>query len=881
MKIQKVLFRYGIIFCLGSVSAASEGPPSPQMRPWFSAKQDTHANFYSIKREFNKYWQEKSKRMAKVSASTQISSTWEIAGEDDELTHFQRWAAAVEPRVYPTGDLSLAYQTASAMLPYIGLNGQPRPIMAGNWTPLGPSTVRNDQGGIGRLNFIRFDPTNPAIVYTGSPSGGLWVSMNGGKGWTTSTDNLATLGVADLAINPVNTNIQYLATGDANAWDTPSIGLLKSIDGGLNWTMTGLTWTPSQVMHIHSLLIHPSNPSILLVGASNGVYRSTDAGVSWTLTLEDTIPHGTGRHDRALSMDLVFKANDPNVVIAAGKRIYRSNNGGASFTEVASAPAAFRIELAVTAANPQIVYAVCGNERSFLRLLASTDGGITFSERSNAPNILGYAVDGSDADGQAWYDLAIAVSPIDANLVLVGGVQVWKSIDGGRNWLNIHGGMHTDIQDLRFQPGSGSTIFMALDAGIYKSTNTGTTWVDFSNDISVTQIYRLGMTPTSAGKVLTGMQDNGTNLYVNGVWTHPFGGDGMECFFDRSNPSILFASTQNGSPVRSKDGGLSWTNITPSGQKGPWNTPWLQDPKAPNVLYWGNTRFWKSIDKGDTWSALTDMPGTDSLINILVDPTNTRILYGVKKDYLGRSEDGGVSWSDITGNLPVNKASLVDITLDSAHAGNLWVCLSGYADGDKVYRSLNSGATWINYSEGLPNLPGNAILFQKSTNGGVYLGSDLGVYYRDNTMNAWIPFFNNLPSVAVYEMEIFYGPTLGSSKLRAATFGRGLWESPLYAAPVVGMNPESKASWTHFQAMQGKDGKSIAVRFESPRIQDVFCEIMELNGRRATLKKLSAGVGPFSTDIGLGARFQSGIYYVVLKSGEAKTTQPVFVSESR
>jgi hypothetical protein len=148
-------------------------------------------------------------------------------------------------------------------------------------------------------------------------------------------------------------------------------------------------------------------------------------------------------------------------------------------------------------------------------------------------------------------------------------------------------------------------------------------------------------------------------------------------------------------------------------------------------------------------------------------------------------------------------------------------------------------------------------------------------------MNAWIPFFNNLPSVAVYEMEIFYGPTLGSSKLRAATFGRGLWESPLYAAPVVGMNPESKASWTHFQAMLGKDGKSITVRFESPRIQEVSCEILGLNGRRAALKKLSTGVGPFSADIGLGARFQSGIYYVVLKSGEAKTTQPVFVSESR
>jgi hypothetical protein len=275
------------------------------------------------------------------------------------------------------------------------------------------------------------------------------------------------------------------------------------------------------------------------------------------------------------------------------------------------------------------------------------------------------------------------------------------------------------------------------------------------------------------------------------------------------------------------------------------------------------------------------MPGTDSLINILVDPSNTRILYGVKKDFLGRSDDGGVTWSNITGSLPVDKASLADITIDNANSSNLWVCLSGYANGDKVYRSFNSGATWINYSEGLPNLPGNAILFQKLTNGGVYLGTDLGVYYRDNSLNAWVPFFNNLPNVAVYEMEIFYGSTFGLSKLRAATFGRGLWETPLYTAPVVGMPFGAKPAWEGFTTKAGKDGKSISVRFDSPRINNFTCEILNLTGQSIVLKKLSGIAGSYSADIPLGQWRQSGLYIVILKSGEAKASQPVFLSFTR
>ena len=852
---------------------------APEPRPWFELKRDPQANFYSIQREYHREAREEEGRSPEPAALAKTGSDWVGEPEEDEHTQFERWEAFMEPRVYPSGDLSLPAHGLAQAMPFLGLDGKRRPDMPGDWQPMGPTRTRNAQGGMGRMNFVRFHPGNPSLIYAGSPGGGLWVSPDGGVSWSTYTDNMALLGVADLAIDPVDPDIQYMATGDGNSNDVACIGVLKSVDGGLNWSVTGLSWRPDERKQAHRILINPKNSQVLLLGATDGVYRTADAGATWSHVLSvDSLETGTEPHDAWGMMDLSFKANDPNIIFAGGKYLYRSANGGLSFTRVASIPKAGKIITAVTPANPNLVYALCANERTFRNLMASTDGGLTFGERSRGPNILGRSKDGNDTDGQAYFDLTIAVSPGNPDLLLVGGIEAWKSRDGGRTWKNTHGDMHTDVHDLQFVPGKPGSVYMAQDAGVFLSNDTGATWIDRSNGLGIAQIYHLGQSPFERTRVLTGMQDNGTNLFDNGIWTHPYGGDGMECFFDWSNPSAFFAGIQNGGILRSEDQGKTWKEITPGGLMAYWNTVWLQDPKTANTLYWANDNVWKTTTRGDQWNRLALLPGTKQVRSLVVDPGNTKILYAVKEATLSKSVNGGTSWTDIQGSLPVKDAGLTDLAIDPADANGLWVCFSGYVEGAKVWRSRNGGVTWADWSEGLPNMPVNDILPQKGMNGALYAATDLGIYFRDNTLAAWVPFFGGLPNVAVMELEFAYGTTADNTRLRAATYGRGLWESPPYNAASVGIGGNVRApAWRDFSAASVRGGRAVSIRFAATRMGEYQVDILDAEGRLMGGRRLADFSGAYAGEIALDGDGQSGIRLVRLRGAGAQSVRTLFL----
>ncbi len=860
---------------------------SPEPRAWFDLRRDPQANFYSIQREYRRHAQEEADRVPDANALTKITAGWGMAAgseneaaEEDGETQFRRWESFMEPRVYPSGDLSLPARAFSAMSPYLGLDGRHRSEMAGDWKPLGPTRTRNDQGGMGRMNFIRFHPRNPDILYAGSPGGGLWVSPNGGSSWSTVTDAMAVLGVADLAIDPIEPDIMYLATGDGNSVDAACIGVLKSYDGGLTWGATGLSWRPDERKQAHRLLINPKNSQVLLLGATDGVYRTTDAGITWSHVLSiDSLETGSEPHDQWGLMDLAFKANDPNVVFAGGKYLYRSANGGLSFTRVVGIPKAYKVIPSVTAANPSLVFALSTNERTFRSLMASSDGGLTFTQRSNAPNIMGREKDGSDTDGQSYYNLTMAVSPTNPDLIFVGGIEAWKSQDGGRTWKNTHGDMHTDVHDLQFVPGSPATIYMAQDAGVFKSTDLGATWNDRSNGLGIAQIYHLGQSPFDPARILTGMQDNGTNLFDNGAWTHPYGGDGMECFFDWSNPSAYFAGVQMGRIFRTIDDGKTWKEMTPANHEGPWNTAWLQDPKDARILYWADTEIWKSSNLGDLWNRLAPLSGIKPVRNIVIDPGNTKILYVVKEDALAKSINGGTSWASIKGNLPAQDAGLMDLAIDPADANGLWVCFSGYQEGAKVWRSRNAGVTWSDWSQGLPNLPVNDIVAQKGTNGAVYAATDLGVFYRDNSMPAWIAFFGGLPNVGVMELEFSYAATPEKTLLRAATYGRGLWESaPYNGLPVVAARAAARPAFRDFSAAPGHGGRTASVRFFAMRPGRYRVDVLDAGGRRLGGRELEGFSGAYAGEIELDGRGGGGIGLVRLGDGRAQSVRTIFLA---
>jgi PKD repeat protein len=743
---------------------------------WFNLMADPTKSLYEIQESFYTYWQSRTIEKGKGYKA------------------FKRWENYMEPRVYPTGDITLPSQTYPNYLQWEQdniANGIPKSL-AGNWQPLGPVGAAGG-GGAGRLNFIRFHPSNSNILFVGAPDGGLWKSENGGQTWATNTDQLTVIGCSDIAIDPTNPSVMYLATGDGDASDTYSVGVLKSIDGGETWNTTGLSFTVNQGRTLSRLLIHPTDPNTLLAVGSNGIWRTTNGGTSWTV-----VSTATGFKDAE------FHPTNPSIVYAAGTSFRRSTDGGVTWNAVSIPLSGInRIAIGVTPANPNYVYLLASdnNDSGFRGLMRSTNEGASFTTRSTTPNVMGWD-DGGDAGGQGWYDLAIAVSPTNAEDVFVGGVNMWRSTNGGTNWtLNSHwyGGfskpyVHADIHDIAFLPGSGNTLFSANDGGLFKSTNTGSSWTDISGNLNIAQQYRFGLSTTNANLLITGHQDNGTNRMSGTSWTQVYGGDGMDCFIDRTNNNNMFGSYVYGDYYRSTNGGNSWNSIAdlPGGE---WLSTWHQDPITAATIYaGGRPELYKSTNSGGSWTALGTPTGNGSITEFAIAPSNNQIIYALKTGSAGvsKSTNGGTSFASVNTGLPTTLAPTY-VAVSNTDPNRVYVTYSGYTAANKVYVSTNGGTSWTNISTGLPNVAANTIVYHNDSQvDAVYVGTDVGVFYRDNTMSNWIQFSNNLPRVAVRDLEIFY-PT---GRLRAATYGRGTWDSDLYSSEAAGPIASFTASST-------------------------------------------------------------------------------------
>ncbi len=732
---------------------------------WVHMMSDPNANFYEVQAAFNNYWKDKTIEKGKGYKA------------------FKRWENYMEPRVYPSGNMTLPSLSYPNYLEWLSQNPDtPSPnAFLGSWSALGPFGT-SAGGGAGRINFVRFDPTNSNTIYVGAPDGGLWKSTNGGTSWSTNTDQLTVIGCTDVAIDPTNTQIMYLATGDGEAGDSYSVGVLKSTDGGATWNTTGLNWAVSLGRRISRLLMDPTNSLVLIAATSNGMYRTTDGGTTWTQT-------STGAFQ-----DAEFLPGTPNTVYASGTIFRKSTNNGVTWTTITSglpASGVERISIAVTAANTAYVYLLIGrsSDQGLLGIYRSTDSGTTFTTQKGptGPNLLGWNSNGADGGGQAFYDLAIAASPTAANTVIVGGVNTWRSTDGGVTWvINSHWTgsgapyVHADCHAIEYLPGSSTTYFIGHDGGISKTTNSGTSFSDLSGNMQIAQQYRIGLSTTTAGRVLAGHQDNGTNLLSAGAWSEVYGGDGMDCFIDRTNDNTLFESYVYGDYRRSTNGGGAWTTINTGLPSGDWLCPWHQDPVTAATLYAaGRAALYKTTNSGTNWAAVGTPTGTGSVLEFVIAPSNNQVIYAVKQNAISKSTNGGTSFTNVTGTLPVGTAAITNVTVSSTDPNMVWVTFSGYSATTKVYKSINSGTTWVNTSTGLPNVPCNTIVYQTgAANDVVYVGTDVGVFYMDNTMSTWVNYMTGLPRVCIRDLEIFY-PT---SKIRAGTFGRGTWESGLAAA---------------------------------------------------------------------------------------------------
>ena len=753
-------------------------------QPWMRYYQPddsatAYERFLSMKKAFHAYMEQKG----------EYPDT-EGEGEEDEAYElFERWMWLVEPRFSEAG--TIASRTLWEEI--LRKREDERPGSAlGDWHPLGPEDPPTDLNsgqviGTGRIDCIAFHPTDTNIIYIGTPTGGIWKTTDGGHTWTPLGDMLASIGISDIALYPGHPDTIFVATGDRDAGEVYSVGILRSNDGGVTWKNTGLSFDQEEGYRVNRLVIRPDQPDTMIAGTSKGLYLITNQAMTVHKILDGHFK------------DIELMPGNSRVIYAAtygsdGSTIYRSTDGGNTFVEKNNGidtDKILRIDLALSPADPGRIYAVTVDKETsgLYKVYRSYDLGDHWIMllSGTTTNILGNSPTGNSDDGQGWYDLSMVVSPTNANEIYVGGINIWKSSSGGGSWhLKTWGYpeysdqgvayIHVDQHILKVQPGSGA-LFAGNDGGIYKSNDGGETFTNLSYGLQILQIYRIGTTDQKRAMAMMGSQDNSTILWRDTSWNVVIGGDGMECIIDPSDTNVLYASSQYGNIKRSMDGGKSFYRIKPKdAEKGGWITPYLLSPHNPSILYAGYTEIFRSYSRGDTWSKLTTSLSQGHRYRLLkISKKNPDFVYAGTSNNLWRSENGGISWRSILAGLPRGLV-VTDLEISQYDPRKIWITLSGFSAGEKVYASEDGGASWINYSAGLPNVPANCIVYEENSNSRLYVGTDLGVYVRDHSMERWKDFSRNLPNVIINEMQI-YGP---DSLLRAGTYGRGLWESKLY-----------------------------------------------------------------------------------------------------
>jgi len=796
-------------------------------------KQDP-VTFFELQDAFQEYWDQRN-----LEKGTYLKNG--IRRKAPGWKQFKRWEYYWEYRIDPSTG---AFPESTPYLELKNYRKNHAKSVASDpssWRNQGIDTSYGGYAGIGRLNALAFHPTNNQVIWVGSPSGGLWKTEDGGSSWAIQNEETAVLGVSDIVVPDdfVASQTLYIATGDRDGgslWtlgggqynDNNSIGVLKSSDGGNTWE-SSLSFEVSRKELVTRLLMHPDDDQVLYAATTDGVYYTDDAGNSWSQIAGVSF------------IDMEFHPEDPSVMYGSTQSfsttgIYRSDDGGNNWQLVQDV-SGLRTELSVTPAAPDRVYAVAANSSGGLQgIYRSDDQGQNFQLVHDQKNLLGYYSDGSETGGQGSYDLTIQADPNHGDTLFVGGINTWRSDDGGSTWSCVNMWtssstynkssvpvVHADKHAMAFRNNS-SVFFEGNDGGIYRSDDYGGSWSDLTNGMVISQLYRLGTSQTDSLSVIAGLQDNGTKVLFNRDWYDVIGGDGMECIIDYQNNSIQYGTLYYGDIYRTTDLWNNRTAIRPlDSVDGHWATPYVINPRNPRSLYAGYNYLWKTTDRGDTWTKISDVQSNNKIRTLDVAQPDTQVIYMGDPQHLWRTYDAGETWKEVTGTLPVTSGYITGIQIDADSTNRVWVTLGNYNQYG-VFESRDSGSTWQDISSGLPQVPVMDIVQNRSNKRTteLYAATDIGVF-RKLGREDWEIFSNSLPNVVVTELDIYYDQQdRRNNKLRAATYGRGLWETALPALQFVArpgafdaeIFPESvELTW---DANSSGDSVLLAVAQEAP-----------------------------------------------------------------
>ena len=720
--------------------------------------------------------------------------TIDIYAKGSGYKQFMRWANSNEYKYYPSGDrLSIdpefatkAYQKNSANKS-TPLN---RSNMFGGWREIGPFAIDNITGhyaaGMGRVEDFYVDPNNTQNIYICSRSGGLWKTENEGSTWSiTSTEILLASGVNSIAVDPLNFNHVYVALQNAN--NNYSFGLYESLDGGTSFNETGFNPTSLGLgglgsnFRIYTITHHPTITNLLLVGTSNGLYKTTNNFSTWTNVIDTGEIVQVEFHPTNSSIIYAYNNLQKNLV-------YVSNNTGNTFsTTTISGNSNESATIAVTANASNDLYFASSSG-----IFKSTNSGSSFSFISNSFNSI--STIGTDA---------FAVNSTNNQNLLIGGVDGANSTDGGVNFTKrtnwyladpIHGTGTLEQNyfnstayvhaDLRTAKSINGDFYVATDGCLAKSVDGGVTWQNLmqTNAPAIRENYKLGISQSNNNVAICGSQDNGTTIKNSTEWVEAYGADGMEGIILPLNPEYMIGSYQFGGRIRTLNAGTSNTIVTSNGTNGWWEAPLAYDPNDQFKIYdfrngvYASTDFGLNYNYVGTPSFLSSNPNNYwwQIRNAEIAQNNSDIMVVSRASEIEKSTNGGVNFFDIKNNLPNHE--IQDIAFNPTDDDDIIVVNASYQNnGQKVYRSTNGGASWSNITFNIGDIPVHTVVIDHTNNPNIYIGTEVGVYYMPLNGNNWILYNTGLPNVAVQELEINYG----ANTIKAVTWGRGLWEYDL------------------------------------------------------------------------------------------------------
>ncbi|MDX9760288.1 MAG: hypothetical protein RBU27_14105 [Bacteroidota bacterium] len=690
-----------------------------------------------------------------------------------------------EQRAWPDGIPTDWHDRATGHVRRMEEFGMRKSVAGWRWLSLGPENVA------GRLRAMALDPEDPATIYAGSAGGGVWKSTNSGHDWRALDDLLPNLRIGALAVDPFDRTHVLAGCGEGYvAWQGGAAfgrGIYGSTDAGTSWSvLPGARGTAFD--YVFDLDFDPHERGAVLACTGTGVYRSGDGGASWTRVLtRPVIP---------FSATVAYSKTDPGVVYSAieSAGIFRSSDGGRTWTgPLGTGLTVARYSRVVLAAAPtdgRIVYAAfTGHDEHCAGMFRSDDGGSNWRAVSIPRSDL---TGDTYMGGQGRFNSALAVHPRNPDVLWAGGIDLYRSTDGGETWrqqsnwyrFQRYPYVHADNHVICFNPANPDEILSASDGGLFRSTDGGASFTERSAGM-VTVQFHSGTPHPRTDLVIGGTIDNGTLTAFDGMrWSEVAGGDGGYTAIDPDEPRYVYAELYYLHFLRSTDFGRSFQlamigipRASGFGTSDPvaFIAPFEMSPRDPRVLYAGTNRLFRSGNRAESWDAVSpNLAGDGYLTAIGLAPSDPAVLYvGASKGRAQRSSDGGASWRRIDAGLPARW--ITDIAVHASDARRAVYTVSGFGTGH-AWITTDGGGSWRDISGvgsvSLPDVPANTVFWHPRRDSVLYVGTDVGLFVTTDLGSTWRIDNNGMGNVIIADLKM-----RRDGVLFAATHGRGMYRS--------------------------------------------------------------------------------------------------------